>query len=58
MVRPGATIGALIVLIVGGLALIAAVVVTYYVISYAVLFAIGKLLPLTGRRSSRRSRRT
>ena len=39
-----------VVSVLTGVAMIVGVVATYYAISYAVLFAIGKLLPLTGRR--------
>lgn len=36
--------------IVGTVAMLAAVTATYYAISYAALYLIGRLLPLTGRR--------
>jgi hypothetical protein len=39
-----------IVGLIGAVATIDATVATYYAISYAVLFAVGKLLPLVGRR--------
>jgi hypothetical protein len=34
----------------GGVALIAVSIGAYYLISYAVLYAVGKVFPLTGRR--------
>ena len=47
----------MILVTVGGVLMIAAVIVTYYVISYAVLFLVGKAFPLTGgrRRGERRT---
>jgi len=43
-------IGATILIALSGAALIAATIFVYYAISYAVLFLIGKALPLVGRR--------
>jgi hypothetical protein len=39
-----------VIVVAGGLALMAGAVLTYYVISYAVLYVVSKALPLTGRR--------
>jgi len=38
----------------GGVALLAVCTGAYYLVSYAVLSAVGKVFPLTGRRSRRR----
>ena len=40
---------------VGGLVLIAAVIVTYYAVSYLVLSLVSRIFPLTGRRPRRRT---
>jgi hypothetical protein len=47
-----------ILLAVGGVLMIAAVILTYYAISYAVLFLVGKAFPLAGRRRTHRVRPT
>jgi hypothetical protein len=48
-VRHVIVLRALLVLL-GGVALIGAVIVVYYVVSYAVLWAVGRIFPLGGRR--------
>jgi hypothetical protein len=40
----------LVIVAVGGVALIATVIATYYAISYAVLVLVGKIFSLTGHR--------